>query len=106
MSGGFGNKGVTIAGRVTSGSFMSKGTSTPGPGQYSVDRRPKTAGGAFGVKTGSSMGINPQTAAKVGPGAYNLSGVGKQQNNIQDKGFGTTLGGRSMGISSVAPGPG
>ena len=32
LQGGFGNKGVTIAGRVTTGSFMSKGTSTPGPG--------------------------------------------------------------------------
>ena len=78
MSGAFGNKGVSIAGRVTTGSFMGKGTSTPGPGQYSVDQRPRTAGGAFGVKTGSSLGINPQTAAKVGPGAYNPSGVGKQ----------------------------
>ena len=85
---------------------MSKGTSTPGPGQYSIDQRPRTAGGAFGVKTGSSLGINPQTAAKVGPGAYDLSGVSKHQNNTKDKGFGTTLGGRSLGISSCAPGPG
>ena len=53
---------------------MGKGTGTPGPGQYNVDGRPKTAGGTFGIKYGSSLSINPQTTTRVGPGAYNLGG--------------------------------
>merc|ERR1712032_744797 len=58
-----GSKGVSIAGRVNSGSFMGKGNNTPGPGQYSnvYGNRPKTAGGTFGGRLGSSLAINPQT---------------------------------------------
>ena len=61
VTGGPGNKGVTMAGRVNSGSFMGKGTGTPGPGQYTnvQGARPKTAGGTFGIKIGSSLAINP-----------------------------------------------
>ena len=56
--------------KTKNGGFMGNQTSTPGPGQYSSGARPHTAGGAFGVKTGSSLAINPQTGANVGPGAY------------------------------------
>ena len=65
-----------MAGRVNSGSFLGKGTGTPGPGQYTnvQGARPKTAGGTFGIKTGSSLSINPQTTTRVGPGAYNMGG--------------------------------
>ena len=85
---------------------MGKGNNVPGPGQYSnlYGNRPKTAGGAFGVKTGSSMSINPQTAAKVGPGAYNLPGGKQSMNCTQDKGFGTATG-RGMAINASGPGP-
>ena len=102
-----GTKGVSIAGRVNSGSFMGKGNGTPGPGQYSNlnGNRPKTAGGAFGVKTGSSLSINPQTSTKVGPGAYTIGGGNKSMNRTQDKGFGTATG-RGMPINSSGPGPG
>mgnify|MGYP001626790608 CR=1 FL=1 len=54
----FGTHGRTMAGRNGKG-FLGGGTATPGPGQYAVKDRPKTAGGAFGVKTGSSLIVNP-----------------------------------------------
>ena len=71
MPSSFGNKGRSM-GSKCGANFMSGGTKTPGPGQYSVggQMRPKTAGGQFGVKTGSSLAINPQTGPNLGPGSY------------------------------------
>ena len=92
--------------KTNAGGFLGKGSSTPGPGQYSIGDRPKTAGGAFGVKTGSSLAINPQTTARVGPGAYNLGRGGSSKNVKQDVGFGTNKGGRSIAVQDRAPGPG
>lgn len=51
--------------------------------------RPKTAGGAFGGKYGSSLAINPQTTARVGPGAYNMGMAGSSKNVKKNLGFGT-----------------
>jgi len=101
-----GSKGVSIAGRVNSGSFMGKGNNTPGPGQYSnvYGNRPKTAGGTFGGRLGSSLAINPQTGTKVGPGSYSIGAGDKSMNRTKDKGFGTASG-RSMPINSSGPGP-
>ena len=88
------------------GGFLGKGSSTPGPGQYSIGDRPRTAGGAFGGRYGSSMAINPQTSARVGPGAYNSMAAKSSKNVKQNVGFGTYKGGRGMGTSNRAPGPG
>ena len=88
------------------GGFLGKNKNTPGPGQYSITDRPKTAGGAFGVKTGSSLAINPQTTTLVGPGAYSYGLDHKSKNVKQDLGFGTDMGGRGMAGRYRAPGPG
>jgi len=93
-------------GTKTGGGFLGRGSTTPGPGQYCVTDRPKTAGGAFGVKTGSSLAINPQTTARVGPGAYSYGNGGKSKNIRGDVGFGTDMGGRGMATKNRAPGPG
>ena len=52
--------GITMSGKSNQSSLLGKGIKTPGPGQYSVNNcnRPKTAGGTFGVKTGSSLTQN------------------------------------------------
>ena len=46
--------------KTNNGGFLGPQKKTPGPGQYSADTmRPKTSGGTFGVKYGSSLAINP-----------------------------------------------
>ena len=46
--------------KTDNGGFLGPKKKTPGPGQYSGEgMRPKTAGGTFGVKIGSSLAINP-----------------------------------------------
>lgn len=94
-------------GSKTGGGFLSGKGKTPGPGSYTVDSRPKTAGGAFGGKYGSSLAINPQTGDRVGPGSYNYAG-GKSSKNVgRDNGFGTDKSGRGFGGGNDrAPGPG
>jgi hypothetical protein len=68
--------------------------------------RPKTAGGAFGVKYGSSLAINPQTSSKVGPGAYNGANISTSKNVKKDNGFGMDTSSRGLGVNNRAPGPG
>ena len=68
--------------------------------------RPKTAGGAFGGKHGSSLAINPQTSNRVGPGSYNLGGGLSSKNVKKNLGFGTDKSGRDVKSNSFAPGPG
>jgi len=54
----FGTKGRTMASKTGTGFMVN--SNTPGPGQYNGDSmRPKTAGGTFGIKAGSSLAINP-----------------------------------------------
>ena len=47
--------------KTDNGGFLGPKKKTPGPGQYNNKdtMRPKTAGGTFGVKLGSSLAINP-----------------------------------------------
>ena len=68
--------------------------------------RPKTAGGVFGIKTGSSLAINPQTTARVGPGAYNFGRAASSKNVKNNRGFGTDTSSRGVGVRAGAPGPG
>jgi len=80
---------------------------------YSVGNgmRAKTAGGTFGVKTGSAFGQRPQTAKNVGPGAYNLGSAtyAGSMSRAQDKGFGMNgkgKVGRAVESNVKNPGPG
>ena len=58
------------------------------------------------MKTGSSLIVNPQTGAKVGPGSYNL-GAGNRSKNVRaNVGFGTNKADRGVGVANRAPGPG
>ena len=72
--------------------------------------RPKTAGGTFGIKCGSSLAINPQTGANLGPGAYgSLARPSSSKNVKQNIGFGTDYGARGVGGpqgKGKIPGPG
>ena len=70
--------------------------------------RPKTAGGQFGIKTGSSLSINPQTGPNLGPGSYALCRGGSSKNVKKNIGFGTDYSSRGVGGGKAgkAPGPG
>ena len=93
--------------KTNNGGFLGSKSKTPGPGTYCAEKvRPKTAGGTFGVKVGSSLAINPQTTTRVGPGSYNFNSNGNSKNAKLNLGFGTDQSGRGMKAGNRAPGPG
>ena len=104
----FGTQGRSMGQKTAHGGFLGNTGNAPGPGAYNTANRmrPKTAGGTFGIKTGSSLAINPQTGANVGPGAYGLGRGHSSKNVKQNLGFGTDKHDRGVGSNSFAPGPG